>query len=134
MANESVVFKTSFSSPQYCMYEDRLETFRCWPNQITPSKSELAEAGMYYTGEGDIVKCFCCNLRLSQWLSTDNAWAEHRKWSPQCLYLKMIGKYQSSHPQDSATLNNRTNIGSGSFSGGLPWTGNKHTFGTWRPT
>lgn len=72
-------------------YEKRLDSYKHWPVQIYPNMYQLAEAGLYYTGEGDAVKCCCCGTVISQWWRTDNAWAEHYKWSPDCLYLKMIG-------------------------------------------
>ncbi len=72
-------------------YENRLATYKKWPVQMHPTMYDLTEAGLYYTGEGDIVKCCACGIVISQWWRTDNAWAEHYKWSPDCLYLKMIG-------------------------------------------
>lgn len=58
---------------------------------MTQDKYLLAEAGLYYTKEGDVVKCFACDVKLSQWLSTDIPLCEHRKWSPGCIFLSMIG-------------------------------------------
>ena len=72
-------------------YENRLETFQNWPMQISPDKFSLAKAGLYYTGQSDIVKCFACGVRLHQWLTNDTALAEYQKWSRGCIYLRMIG-------------------------------------------
>jgi hypothetical protein len=47
--------------------------------------------GFLYTGQSDVVQCFGCNIRVSQWEKTDNPWSEHLKWSPDCVFLKMIG-------------------------------------------
>ena len=92
MERDCGVFREKyFSSPEYCFYEERLSTFVCWPLQISPNKFELAECGFYYTGQGDVVKCFSCGIKVCQWLVTDDARKEHLKYSPNCIFLKMIG-------------------------------------------
>ena len=40
--------------------------------------------GFFYVGEEDIVKCFCCNIKLQKWLLGDRAISEHAKWSETC--------------------------------------------------
>lgn len=92
MELDSAVYReNSFTSPDYCFYKDRLSTFTCWPVQISPIKFDLAENGLYYTGESDVVKCFSCGVRLYNWMATDDARTEHLKYSPTCFFLKMIG-------------------------------------------
>ena len=88
---DSCLFGFPVNVANYLFYENRLKTFQNWPRQISPNKYDLAKAGLYYTGEGDIVKCFACGVRLHQWLAKDTALEEHRKWSPQCVFLKIIG-------------------------------------------
>lgn len=89
--SDSCLFGCPVKATNYLFYEDRLQTFQNWPRQISPNKFDLAKAGLYYTGEGDIVKCFACAVRLHQWLAKDTALEEHRKWSPQCVFLKIVG-------------------------------------------
>lgn len=91
METDCGLFNCKFNASIFLFYEYRLETFQNWPRQITPDKFSLAKAGLYYTGESDIVKCFACGVRLHQWLTSDTALAEHEKWSRGCIYLKMIG-------------------------------------------
>lgn len=91
METDSSLFGYNVKEPKYFFYEDRLETFQNWPRQIWPDKFSIAQAGFYYTGQGDIVKCFTCGVRLHQWLTKDTALAEHRKWSPHCVFLKIVG-------------------------------------------
>lgn len=91
METDSSLFGCNVKEPNYMFYEDRLETFQNWPRQISPDKFSIAQAGLYYTGQGDIVKCFTCGVRLHQWLAKDTAFAEHRKWSPHCMFLKIVG-------------------------------------------
>lgn len=89
---------TRACNKNYIYYDDRLFTFLTWPQQITPSKEDLTFAGFYYTGQSDLVKCFMCGVELCQFNCTDTAMEEHRKWSRDCIYLKMIG--QSSKDKD----------------------------------
>ena len=81
----------SYKNPALLFYEDRLKTFEHWPKQLSPDKYALAQAGFYYTGEGDKVTCFACDMSVRQWERTDEPWTEHKKWSTNCVYLKMTG-------------------------------------------
>jgi baculoviral IAP repeat-containing protein 2/3 len=51
---------------------------------------ELAEAGLYYTGISDEVKCFHCDGGLREWEPNDNAWVEHAKWFPHCHHVILL--------------------------------------------
>lgn len=85
------LFGYKFSVPIFTLYEDRIGSFLLWPKQMSPDKHSLAAAGFFYVGTGDIVKCFSCGIRLSEWSATDSAFTEHNASSPDCVYLKMIG-------------------------------------------
>ena len=37
------------------------------------------------------MECFACGVKLSQWKPSDNPLTEHKKWSPECVYLKLTG-------------------------------------------
>ena len=106
------------SNKNYMFYEDRLSSFLTWPQQIWPSKEDLAFAGLYYTGQSDLCRCFMCNVELCQWNCTDSAINEHRKWMPDCAYLRMIG--QSAKSQGLLAESSFTNaIGSRQSSQGF---------------
>ncbi|KAM5181755.1 baculoviral IAP repeat-containing protein 2 [Mantella aurantiaca] len=68
----------------------RLKTFINWPPRIPVTPKKLAEAGFYYVGRNDDVKCFCCDGGLRCWESGDDPWVEHAKWFPRCEYLMHI--------------------------------------------
>ncbi|XP_072259072.1 baculoviral IAP repeat-containing protein 2 [Pyxicephalus adspersus] len=68
----------------------RLKTFVNWPSRIPVTPKKLAEAGFYYVGRNDDVKCFCCDGGLRCWESGDDPWVEHAKWFPRCEYLLHI--------------------------------------------
>jgi len=70
----------------------RLQTFRershAWPaRRITATPEQMSQAGLYYLGERDRVKCWYCNGGLQNWARFDNPWFEHAKWFPTCEYL-----------------------------------------------
>lgn len=68
----------------------RLRTFSKWPKQMRPSAEELTQAGFSYRFEGDVTSCFFCGVTVHNWEEDDNAFVEHKKWSPTCKYLNMI--------------------------------------------
>ena len=51
-------------NPQMYKKLDRLQSFKVptiWPHHILATPNELADAGFFYLGESDRVKCFYCN-------------------------------------------------------------------------
>merc|ERR1719348_689904 len=68
----------------------RLETFDTWPPGLTQKPKEMVEAGFFYVGRSDQVKCFYCNGGLESWQPEDSAIEEHRKWFPSCTYLMLL--------------------------------------------
>ena len=69
-------------------YETRLGTFLTWERSITQAQpEELAEAGLFYIGERDRVRCWYCNGGLQHWEAKDVPWFEHAKWFPLCEYI-----------------------------------------------
>ena len=72
--------------------EARLQTFldnsSIWPaHRIRATPQQIVDAGMYYLGERDRVKCWYCNGGLQNWERDDNPWEEHAKWFPLCEYV-----------------------------------------------
>ena len=65
----------------------RLATFVNWPAGNPVSPLQMVSAGLYYTGEGDQVKCFSCNGRIMYWESGDIPMQEHRRHFPQCRFV-----------------------------------------------
>ncbi|XP_053382447.1 baculoviral IAP repeat-containing protein 3-like [Mercenaria mercenaria] len=78
-------------STDFMFYEDRLSTFKKWPKQMSQKQTDLAKSGFYYTGENDAVKCFSCKIKLHNMESNDIPMQEHSRWSPNCVFLNMIG-------------------------------------------
>ena len=61
-----------------------------WSAHVTftnPSYDKIAQAGFFYTGEADCVRCFWCLLGLNCWEPGDDPWREHARFSPYCPWL-----------------------------------------------
>lgn len=66
----------------------RLKTFENrWPLTFIDAKL-LAQTGMYYTGITDTVKCYFCEVEISQWKKSDHPVNEHYRWSRNCPLLR----------------------------------------------
>jgi len=62
----------------------RIETYlKNWPRHIKASPRYFTEAGFFYLGDRDRVKCFYCNGGLQNWHYNDDPWFEHAKWYPE---------------------------------------------------
>ncbi|KAL3883082.1 hypothetical protein ACJMK2_029375 [Sinanodonta woodiana] len=77
-------------SPQYLAYRVRLCTFTKWPSSMTQKPEEVAQAGFYYTGLNDVVRCFACDGGLKNWDPGDEPWIEHARWFPQCPFVQKV--------------------------------------------
>lgn len=72
---------------------NRIGSFDGWPGHdqhnrpIRPSALVLAEAGFYFTGRSDEVKCFCCEVSIDNWERHNIPLAIHATRSPQCAFV-----------------------------------------------
>lgn len=76
--------------PKYSMYEARLQTFVNWPADVTQTPEDISEAGFFYAGSGDQVRCFHCDGGLRMWDPSDEPWLEHARWFPQCGFILLV--------------------------------------------
>merc|ERR1719410_3297084 len=76
--------------PQYATLEARLRTFREWPPALRQQPKDLADAGFYYIGLSDQVKCFYCDGGLRNWQSEDEPWKEHARWFDKCVFVRLV--------------------------------------------
>lgn len=77
-------------NPTMAVEPDRLATFRFWPPQMTQKPEQLARCGLYYTGDGDRVRCFHCDVLLYNWEPGDDPYKEHARWCPDCEYIQLV--------------------------------------------
>ena len=76
--------------PEYAIETARLRSFAEWPRTMKQRPAQLAEAGFFYTGTGDRVKCFSCGGGLKDWDEDDEPWEQHALWMGKCRYLKLM--------------------------------------------
>ena len=91
MPKNEVAWKAS-AYPHYESYEQRLYTYfeRFWPISIRQNGMMMAKAGFFYRGIGDIVTCSFCGVSLHKWLQNDDPIAEHRKFNPNCKFIRLL--------------------------------------------
>lgn len=76
--------------PQYQELKDRLETF--YENEWTDINDSinfepLAEAGFYYEGIDDEVRCFHCAHTVRKWKAKENPWLRHIMTNQECEFV-----------------------------------------------
>ncbi|AGR57154.1 IAP-3 [Choristoneura rosaceana nucleopolyhedrovirus] len=76
--------------PEYAIEAARLRTFTAWPRGLKQHPEILAEAGFFYTGKSDKVKCFYCNGGLNNWEQDDDPWQQHALWFGRCAYVLLV--------------------------------------------
>jgi len=88
--NIGIIKHTGPLHPNYATLEARLRTFREWPPALKQQPQELAEAGFYYIGLSDQVKCFYCDGGLRNWQPEDVPWVEHSRWFSKCVFVRLV--------------------------------------------
>lgn len=76
--------------PKYTSTDARIATYTTWPGDVAQTPEQLAEAGFYYAGSGDQVRCFHCDGGLSKWDPSDDPWIEHARWFPECGFVVLV--------------------------------------------
>lgn len=76
--------------PRYASEAARLRSFSDWPRSMKQKPEELAEAGFFYTGQGDKTKCFYCDGGLKDWENDDVPWEQHARWFDRCAYVQLV--------------------------------------------
>ncbi|XP_063908731.1 death-associated inhibitor of apoptosis 1-like isoform X1 [Zophobas morio] len=80
----------SLSKLDYRKEGERLKSFKHWKSEAVRPE-ELAKAGFYFLNNPanpDLVKCAFCNAEICSWESGDDPMDEHRKWSPNCSFIR----------------------------------------------
>lgn len=82
-------------------FDSRLETFKDWPISMSQKPNDLAKAGYFYTGRGDIIKCFHCGTLLRNLLPTDNVMQLHKSLFENCEFLQMYSDGDEEEKENS---------------------------------
>lgn len=111
--------------PEYAIETARLRSFDDWPRNLKQRPEQLAEAGFFYCGVGDRVRCFSCGGGLKDWDTNDEPWEQHALWLSHCRFVKLIKgqlyidavRAAAAGKSDSANDVNRSNSTSSCFTG-----------------
>uniref|UniRef100_A0A182JW50 RING-type domain-containing protein n=1 Tax=Anopheles christyi TaxID=43041 RepID=A0A182JW50_9DIPT len=76
--------------PNYAIEADRLKSYDDWPTSLKQKPKQLSDAGFFYTGMSDRVKCFSCGGGLKDWEQDDDPWQQHAIWYSNCHYLQLM--------------------------------------------
>ena len=95
---------------EYAVYESRLKTFSRWPKTSSMTPKALCEAGFYYTGFDDMVRCFYCAGAIREWAITDDPYVEHARWFPDCAYLIQVKSTQFVDQVHASTPANKKSV------------------------
>ena len=63
------------------------QSLRCSVNRASVTAEQLCDAGFYYSGFDDQVRCFYCAGGIREWSDGDDPWEEHARWLPDCSFL-----------------------------------------------
>lgn len=76
--------------PEFSTIESRTRSFSNWTSTDVQDPAILAQAGFYYLGSADEVRCFYCDGGLRNWLQNDDPWFEHTRWFPKCPFVMLV--------------------------------------------
>lgn len=76
--------------PRFSSLDARLRSFSEWTRGDIQHPEDLAQAGFYYQGSDDQVRCFHCNGGLRYWMVDDDPWFEHARWFPSCQFVHLV--------------------------------------------
>ena len=75
---------------QYATLESRTRTFDKWNHSHVQHPDRLAQAGFYFLGLADEVRCFYCDGGLRFWQREDDPWFEHARCFPKCQFVQLV--------------------------------------------
>ncbi|XP_048239818.1 uncharacterized protein LOC125373050 [Haliotis rufescens] len=74
--------------PHYSNNALRLQSFQLWPEGHSQQPEDLVNAGFFYAGYSDCVRCYVCGVGLRTWEEGDDPWVEHVRWRSSCAYVE----------------------------------------------
>lgn len=91
--------------PQFASLDTRERSFN-GSNFSVDKRRKMAEAGFFYTGQGDATRCYKCGIGLKHWSPGDDPFKEHAKHSPGCClsterYARPVGGTSGSFDQEA---------------------------------
>lgn len=76
--------------PEFATEFARVKTFATFPAWCPVKPDVLANAGFFFTGSGDCVRCFFCDIGMQEWEPNDEPLEEHARFHPRCNFIRTI--------------------------------------------
>ncbi|ETN65792.1 hypothetical protein AND_002425 [Anopheles darlingi] len=76
--------------PEYALESERKRSLAEWPTAMPQKPQQLSDAGFFYTGRGDQVRCYYCGGGLMHWEPDDDPWEQHAMWYSNCMYVRQM--------------------------------------------
>lgn len=81
---------TTPAHPEFATERARLASFTGWSPSMAQRPEQMANAGFFYTGRGDCVKCFFCDGECRSWETHDDPWEQHALHFGRCEFVKTV--------------------------------------------
>ena len=88
--NQLGIYAQEPKQPDLTIAMSRKNTYTGWPHATTHTPEEMAEAGFYYVGQNDPVRCINCKGGLKSWAGLLQPWVEHARFYPQCPFVGQV--------------------------------------------
>lgn len=77
----------------------RLITYKDFPSTSPVYPTRLAQAGFFYTGEGDKVQCYSCGSTYQGWRMGDKPLVIHTSLKPDCPFIRSTSGLERDQPE-----------------------------------
>ncbi|XP_052088657.1 baculoviral IAP repeat-containing protein 7-like [Mytilus californianus] len=93
---------------EYSSCITRKQSFNCSQIPTGQSITNLAEAGFFYAGHKDYVRCFTCGVLIKNWQQGQNPLTEHSLKSPSCSFLQQPRSHNHHDERSNDPISNET--------------------------
>ena len=75
------------AKPDWANEQIRQKSFKHMASAVPVSSGECAKAGLYFIRHPDVMRCFCCDVVLEEWIDGEIPVEKHREANPHCKFL-----------------------------------------------
>ncbi|VDI45901.1 Hypothetical predicted protein [Mytilus galloprovincialis] len=95
---------------EYSSYLTRKQSFNSIQFPTGQSVNHLAEAGFFYAGHKDFVRCFSCGVLIKNWKQGQDPLTEHRRKSSGCDFLQQPRIHEHHNERASVLSTSNENV------------------------
>ncbi|MDP0589937.1 MAG: RING-HC finger protein [Candidatus Endonucleobacter bathymodioli] len=77
----------TLANPSYKELSVRINTFSNFPTRYAKMTKNMAEAGLWYTGDRTRTNCYCCDTTIYDWGILDDPWVRHAQQASECAHV-----------------------------------------------